>query len=134
MSSIDDYSNEQLASPVVLQKSGSIQELPESPRLTKAMETLRIPQVDELMKSRGAHYGVFKNRPGMLSLFDACKKLEDEIASSAIDSTDESNSQQFIEIGNESEVSLGVPPLVIRPLDPALANVRYLASKPDDAP
>ena len=61
-----------------------------------------------------------------MALFDACKTLEaekslfNEGAVSVSFSTDESNNNVA---GNE-----------IRPLDPAMANVRYLPSKPDDEP
>ena len=61
-----------------------------------------------------------------MALFDACKTLEaekslfNEGAVSVSFSTDESNNNAA---GNE-----------IRPLDPAMANVRYLPSKPDDEP
>ena len=118
--------------------------------MTHAMQSLRLSQIQTLAETRGAHYNVFKNRPGMLGLFDACKELEDNAArqspsppseEEAADSTDESNADDQRKLHHpdvyrtqESEASPGLPPRVIRPLDPSLANVRYLASKPDDAP
>ena len=60
--------------------------------MTHAMQTLRTVQVENLVQTRGAHYNVFKNKPGMLALFDACKQLEEDVKSFvSVDSTDESN-------------------------------------------
>ena len=52
-------------------------------------------QIEALVESRGAHYNVFKNRPGMLSLFDACKKLQEDTAVSLAAARDSDSSDEF---------------------------------------
>ena len=58
----------------------------------------RTEQVKELVVKRGAYYNIFKSKPELMALFDACKTFEEDKSlfstSNITDSTDESNVDQ----------------------------------------
>ena len=57
----------------------------------------RVAEIDDLARTKGAHYSVFKSKANLLALFDACKSFEEDKASlisGAAESTDDSNEQQ----------------------------------------
>lgn len=69
-----------------------------------------------------------------MALFDACKAFEEDKASFAATadlSTDDSN-EHIIGTGTQQQETASSPK--IRPLDPSLADVRYLPPKNYDAP
>ena len=99
----------------------------------------RVTQIEELARNKGPHYNVFKSNSTLLALFDACKGFEEEshtALSTRMSIIDESTIAEPCgganEIEEESKQDESI--VMIRPLDPALMNVRYLPPKREDFP
>jgi len=88
-----------------------------------------------LARQKGTFYNIFKTKPDLMALFDACKTLEEDSKSlfsghGAAESTDDSNNDG--DTAEEDSCASGGPSIL--PLDPKMKDVRYLGPKPDDAP
>lgn len=57
------------------------------------MADKRLNQINALATNRGSYYNVFKSKPELMALFDACKTFEEDkgLFSSEVVNTDESN-------------------------------------------
>ena len=82
---------------------------------------------------------MFKSNSTLLALFDACKGFEEDKASlmsTRMSFIDESTAAEqeggATEVEEESKFDESI--VMIRPLDPALVNVRYLPPKAEDVP
>ena len=100
----------------------------------------RVAQIEGLARDKGPHYNVFKSNSTLLALFDACKGFEEESLmahSTRMSMIDESTigeplggATEILEEESKQDESI----VMIRPLDPALMNVRYLPPKTFDSP
>ncbi len=62
------------------------------------MADKRLNQINALATNRGSFYNIFKSKPELMELFDACKTFEEDkglFSSGLIVNTDESNDAEL---------------------------------------